>query len=106
MFVMSSKREGVPVSLLEAMAYGLPIVATRVGGIPEVLADGVEGTLCKPGDPAGLAQAIAALVDDDSQRIAFARSARKRAERNYGIHALADNMTQMYRELLSGHQQR
>lgn len=64
LFVLPSHNEGLPLALLEAMAAGLPIVATRAGGIPDVVDDGVHGLLVKPGDVAGLAQAIEHLIVD------------------------------------------
>lgn len=80
-FVMSSRSEGMPMALLEAMAYGMTIVATRVGGIPEVLEDGVEGLLVEPEDPAALATALDRLAADPEERARFAAAARARAER-------------------------
>ncbi|GLW55818.1 glycosyltransferase [Kitasatospora phosalacinea] len=62
-FCLSSRQEGLPVALMEAMTSGLPSVATRVGGIPEIVDDGVEGRLVAPGDPAQLARALGELAD-------------------------------------------
>jgi glycosyltransferase involved in cell wall biosynthesis len=80
-FVISSRSEGMPMALLEAMAYGLAVVATRVGGIPEALDDGVEGILVEAEDPAALAAAIDRLAADPGERARFAAAARARAER-------------------------
>ena len=80
-FVMSSLSEGMPMALLEAMAYRMAIVATRVGGIPEVLEDGVEGVLVEAGDPAALAAALDGLAADPGERARLAAGARARAER-------------------------
>ncbi len=63
-FVLPSYHEGVPHAMLEAMAHSLPIVATAVGGIPQVVTDDVEGILIPPGDPGCLADAVAQLIDD------------------------------------------
>ena len=63
-FAMSSRREGQPMALLEAMAYGLPVVSTRVGGIPETLEDGKEGILVEPENPKALADALLVLMQD------------------------------------------
>jgi glycosyltransferase involved in cell wall biosynthesis len=81
LFVMPSLSEGMPIALLEAMAAGLPIVATRVGGIPEVLSDGIDATLVPASDPAALAAALAALVDEPKERARLGAAAAARARR-------------------------
>jgi glycosyltransferase involved in cell wall biosynthesis len=73
--VIPSRSEGLPNVLLEAMASGKPVVATRVGGIPEVLSDGVSGRLVPPEDPVRLASAIVALVADRRLRHALGERA-------------------------------
>lgn len=80
-FVLPSLSEGMPIALLEAMANGLPIVATRVGAIPDLIEDGVDGVLVEPGDPAGLAAALAEVLADGERRVALGVAARERAER-------------------------
>ena len=79
-FVMSSILEGQPVALIEAMAYQCPIVATTVGGIPELIHDGVNGLLCAPRDFEGLAQRIITLVEDGPLRERLAAAARRSYE--------------------------
>lgn len=101
MFVMSSKREGVPVALLEAMARGLPIVATRVGGIPEVIRDGVDGLLCDSGNPDLLADRIVEMMGNDSLRISCAASARLRAESDYGSDSMVSRWQELYMRFTS-----
>ncbi len=64
MFCLPSHHEGVPLSVLEAMAAGVPVVATRVGGIPEVVEDGVSGLLVAPRDPAALELALRSVLED------------------------------------------
>lgn len=66
--LMSSDHEGLPVSIMEALAIGLPVVATAVGGIPEAVCDGVEGRLVRPRDPAALAAAAMELSDPTMRR--------------------------------------
>ena len=79
-FVLSSLHEGLPVALMEAMALGLPVVATSVGGIPEAVRHGVEGLLVPPGRPDLLAAAIAQLVDDPAMRRRMGAAALTRSE--------------------------
>ena len=78
-FALSSRYEGLPIALLEAMAAGRPCVATRVGGIPEVVTDGVDGVLVPPGDPDALADALSALAADPDRRAALGSAAVTRA---------------------------
>lgn len=103
-FVMSSKREGVPVALLEAMAHGMPVVATGVGGIPEVLRDGMDGLLCDSGRPEQLASAISRMLDDRGLRVACAQSARERVVSLFGIENYIARWERLYQALCSqGH---
>ena len=82
-FVMGSRREGSPNVILEAMASGLPIAATRVGGIPELVDDGVTGRLVPPENPGALAEAAAGLLRDESLARGLGRAAREKAVKNY-----------------------
>ena len=67
-FVLPSYNEGLPISILEAMSYNLPIISTKVGGIPEVLKNEYNGYLINPGDLIALENAISALIDNPSKR--------------------------------------
>ncbi|MFD5918907.1 glycosyltransferase [Kitasatospora sp. NPDC058201] len=80
-FTLSSRQEGLPVALMEAMTSGLPAVVTRVGGMPEVLDDGDQGFLVPPGDPSALADALARLADDPELRTRLGAAARERSKR-------------------------
>jgi glycosyltransferase involved in cell wall biosynthesis len=77
-FVLSSRQEGLPVALMEALALGLPVVATAVGGIPEGVTDGVEGRLVSPARPAALANAIGDLASDPALRSRYSEAATRR----------------------------
>ena len=79
-YVMSSIMEGLPIALLEAMSFGLPVVVTTVGGIPEAITDGVNGMLCPPRDPKCLAEKINALIEDPILRYRLGCEARKSYE--------------------------
>jgi len=74
-FCLASRNEGLPVALMEAYALGLPVIATRVGGLPDVIEDGRSGLLVDPEDPGALARAILALAADEDLRAKLARRA-------------------------------
>ena len=98
-FLMPSTSEGLPVALLEAMAYGKPIVATRVGGIPDVLADGAEGMLVPPGDVAALADAVVTLVGDPARAWELGRAAKERVA-ELGPDTIAKRLDLVYQEVI------
>lgn len=100
-FVMSSILEGQPLGMVEAMAYSCPIVVTAVGGIPELIQDGVNGLLCQPGDSACLAQKICALIEAPALRLRLAQAARQAYE--YGPFqpaAVCNHFNLIYQEAL------
>lgn len=80
LFVLSSRFEGLPVALMEAVCLGLPFVGTRVPGIVDAIDDEVEGLLVPPGDPDALARAMGRVLADERLRRNFARGARARAD--------------------------
>ncbi len=82
-FVLSSRYESHPLALLEAMAAGVPVVATAVGGVPEIVRDGVDGVLVPPKDPAAAASAVQGLLTDRDTASRLASSARRRYERAF-----------------------
>lgn len=77
-YILPSYTEGLPVSILEAMAYGKPILSTLVGGIPEVVEDTVNGYLFTPGDKKAMAKAIGLLMDDEETRISMGEESQER----------------------------
>jgi len=97
---MSSDFEGMPVAAFEAMANGVPLVATRVGGLPEVIEDGVSGLLVPRRDPQALADAIGRLLDDPDLRARIAAAGRERVL-DYGIDRLRDRTIDLYDRLLA-----
>jgi glycogen(starch) synthase len=96
--VLPSRYEELGSVLLEAMHAGLPIVATRTGGIPEVIRHGENGLLCEPGDPHGLAAAIDRVLSDGELARALSAEAES-AARRYGWPALAERVLDLYREV-------
>ena len=78
-FILGSAYEGLPVSIMEAMAQGLPVVATAVGGVPEAVTEGMTGRLVPPRDPQALAQALNELASDSDARLTMSIAARARA---------------------------
>lgn len=98
-FVYPSLFEGLGSTLLDAMAFGLPIVASNVGGIPEVVEDGVNGLLIPPGRPDELASALVRLVDDATLRASMARENRARAAQ-FTAARMADAYEAIYRSIL------
>jgi len=102
LFVLPSLREQVPGSLLEAMAHGRPVVATAVGGIPEILRDGVTGLLVPPGDPAALAEAILTLYRDEALRDRLARAGKDHAQATFTAERFAEEMGRLYLACLEG----
>jgi glycosyltransferase involved in cell wall biosynthesis len=100
LFVLPSLHEGMPLSLLEAMAHGLPVVASSVGGIREVVTDGVTGLLVAPSDPAALAGAIRRLLDDPSLARRLAAAARENVLDRFSVEAMVRGVSRVYREVL------
>lgn len=99
-FVLPSYNEGVPMALLEAMASGLPVVTTPVGGIPDAVSDGVDGVMVMPGDTQQLVEALQRLIENESLRLTLGRNARARAERcDVGQYSL--ELAQMYRSVMA-----
>lgn len=84
-FCIASFAEGIPVVLMEAMAMGLPCVATRITGIPELIRDGIDGLLVAPSDVDGLAAALRLLMDDPALRERLGRSGRERVLEQYDL---------------------
>ncbi len=100
-FVLASTSEGLPMALLEAMARGQAIVATEVGGVPDVVDQETEALLVPPGEPAALARAISRLVEDAELRRRLGEAARRRAG-EMGEDRVATKIAAIYARLLEG----
>lgn len=96
LFVLPSRTEASPNALIEAMAAGLPVVASRVGGIPELIESGANGVLVTPDDPPALAAAIGNVIDHPSFAAALGRAARVTAERRYAFSSMVGAFEQLY----------
>jgi colanic acid/amylovoran biosynthesis glycosyltransferase len=92
----SGDRDGIPVSLMEAMAAGAPVVSTRVSGIPELIEDEREGLLVSPQDPRGLADALGRLLDDVALRRRLAVAARAKIEREFDAASEAAKLLELF----------
>jgi glycosyltransferase involved in cell wall biosynthesis len=98
--VLTSRNEGTPVALVEAGAAGRAAVATRVGGVPDVVRDGKTGLLVPPGDPDAVAAGVSALLDDPGRARNFGEAARRDVSAIFTIDRLADDLADLYSELL------
>ena len=99
-FVCPSEYEPLGIVNLEAMACGCAVVASAVGGIPEVVEDGVTGLLVPPGDEAALAEAVNALIRDPARTAAFGESGRERAVAQFSWHSIAAQTAALYAQLV------
>jgi glycosyltransferase involved in cell wall biosynthesis len=99
--VLPSGNEGTPVSVIEALAAGRPVVATRVGGVPDVVRDGEDGFLVEAGATDELAERLARLARDPQLRERMGSEGRARVLPRYAVDRLVDDVDRLYRSLLS-----
>jgi glycosyltransferase involved in cell wall biosynthesis len=97
-FTLSSDWEGNPLSVIEAMAAGLPIVSTAVGGVPELLQDGKEGFIVEPGRGEQLSEAMMVLLNNAGLRRAMGTAASTRAKENFDVSAMVRAYEELYSE--------
>lgn len=95
-FVLPSRSEAFPLTVIEAMLARRPVVATRVGSVAEAVVDGVTGVLVAPGDPDALASAVGDLIADPARRSAMGRAGRERATEQFGVATMAQEYEAMY----------
>lgn len=99
-FALPSRTEGTPLAAMEAMAYGLPVVASRVGGIPEIVDDQVTGILFDAGNVAQLSRALAQLIEDPEKRRVFGENGKNKAYRSFSPDAFIESHYRLYLTLL------
>jgi len=99
LYVHAARAENLPLAVIEAMACGTPVVASAVGGIPEIVVEGETGMLVPPGDARALAEAIEASLDDADKRAGFARAGIERVHRRFSLAQQVDAYLGWYSEL-------
>jgi glycosyltransferase involved in cell wall biosynthesis len=99
--VLPSGNEGTPVTVIEALAAELPVVATRVGGVPDVVRDGEDGFLVEAGATDDLAERLGRLARDPALRARMGKKGRERVLPRYAVERLVDDVDELYRSLLS-----
>ncbi len=97
--VLPTRRDAFPRVVMEAMCHGIPVVATRIDGVPEMVADGETGFLVEPDDAAGFAEATANLLRDDGLRHRMGAAGRERAQQVFSPAAYESAMLALYREI-------
>jgi glycosyltransferase involved in cell wall biosynthesis len=100
MLVLSSDREGHPMVALEAMASGRPVVATRVGGVPEVIVENENGKMVAPDNSEALAKALCHYVNDSEERRHHGLEAQKRVRDHFSVEAMVSQHELLYQEVL------
>jgi glycosyltransferase involved in cell wall biosynthesis len=100
-FVLPSLQEGMPNSLLEAMSCGLPVIASKIGGVVDVMENGKSGILFEPGDASGLASAVISLLNNSELRQKLGAEARKRVAEGFSIDGIAEKYIRLYKKLMA-----
>lgn len=102
LFVLTSEQEGLPLAVLEALSLGCPVVSTAVGGVPEVVREGITGRLIPPGDTKALTEAILAAFADKEESRRMAANGQRLVKEEYNMHAWARKWEKLYRHVLAG----
>ncbi|MBL9087609.1 MAG: glycosyltransferase, partial [Planctomycetia bacterium] len=106
LLVMPSTEEGLGTSVLDGMAAGLAVVASRAGGLPELVDDGVHGRLVPPADPSALAAAMAGLLLDPATRARLGAAGRARVDAEFVADRMVEGTLAVYAEVLRGREAR
>lgn len=99
-FFLPSYNEGMPMSVLDAMGYGLPVVSTNVGGIPKIVHDGENGYCCDPGNVNRFAKGITKILLDGKERKSFGEASWKIVKEGYSLEAHVNRIEQAYEQVL------
>ncbi|MHA2284049.1 MAG: glycosyltransferase family 4 protein, partial [Promethearchaeota archaeon] len=102
LFVLPSFTESFPLVILEAMASGVPVIATNVGGIPEIIEDKKDGILIAPNDPAVLSDSIIMLINKHGLRKKISKNAREKVMKHFTARIMAEKTNEFYEEILKG----
>ncbi|HTQ04130.1 MAG TPA: glycosyltransferase [Polyangiaceae bacterium] len=105
-FVLSSRTEGLPLVLLEAMATGVPVVSTAVGGIPDLVESGVNGMLVPPEDERGLVRELVSLANQPTAGLKLGQAGREAVLRRYSLAQMAERYEEIYQQVTSGVQRK
>ncbi len=101
MLILPSYNEGLPVSVIEAMAAGLPVVCTPVGGVPDIFENGLNGFLFPPGDKKALVRQVVKLAKDPSLRIQMSKTNRNTAEDLFDLEKIIERLGSVYQEMIA-----
>jgi L-malate glycosyltransferase len=97
--VLTSLSEGLSITILESMSHGLPVVATRVGGNPELVQHGDTGLLTEPDDPADFSESVCRLIGAPEARRAMGTAGRRLVEDHFALDQVTDQYQRIYEEL-------
>lgn len=100
-FALPSYNEGLPVSILEAMAAGLPVISTNIGGIPEQIDHKASGFIIKPGDTESLLNHIKFLLENEDARKQLGEAAKYKVDKSFSLNVIGDEILNMYAVLTS-----
>lgn len=101
LFLLPSYAEGVPIAMLEAMSYGLPVIVSTEGGMPEVVINNEHGLLVSAGDISALSGAISMLIDNHERRVFMGNQGRKLIEREYSLNSYLERLDKVYQGLVA-----
>lgn len=99
-YILPSYNEGLPMSVLEALSYGLPVISTPVGGTPETIEEGANGFLIPPGDAKALAEKINLIANDKNLRAKMGQESYRIAKEKFDIHVIVKQLREIYDELI------